>query len=42
MTEKISSQNARQGRSGTRVFKVLVAAVTLSLIVWLGLELVWT
>ena len=39
MTKKsISAEEARQGRSGVRVVAVLVVALALAAVVWVGLE----
>lgn len=36
MTKKVEPTKARQGRSGTRVLTVLLAALILAMIVWWG------
>ena len=36
MTKKVEPTKARQGRSGTRVLTVLLAALVLAMVVWWG------
>lgn len=41
MTENITSRDARQGRSRLNVFYVLIGGLTLALIAYAVLEVIW-